>query len=145
VVVAPTGFEGAEQRAVGGDTDVAGEGGLQPARERPAVDGADDRLRDPVQPAGQAAEADVDDLPDAALALDDRRDVGLEVGACAEGVAAAGQDRHVDRVVVAEVRPGPAEQLVQLRVDGVLGLWAVEGQPGDPVVLLVDQLGHGSP
>ena len=68
-------------------------------------------------------EAEVDDVADAALAADDRRDVGLEVGARAERlVAGAGEDRHVHVVVVAEVGPRLAQRLVRLEIDRVARL-----------------------
>ena len=58
-----------------------------------------------------------------ALAADDRRDVGLQVGAGAERlVAGAGEDRHVDGVVVAEVGPRRAQRLVRLEIDRVARL-----------------------
>ena len=66
VVVAAARLERAEHRALGGDPDVARQRLLEPARQRPAVDRADDRLADVVQPAREAAEAEVDDLADRA-------------------------------------------------------------------------------
>ena len=66
VVEAAPRLEGAEHRALGGDPDVAGERRLEAAGERPAVDRADDRLVDPVQPAGEAVQAELDDLADVA-------------------------------------------------------------------------------
>ena len=75
-------------------------------------------------------------------ALDDRRDVGLQVGAGAERVAGAGEDRDVDRVVVGEVGPGLDHQPVDVGVDRVAGLGAVDRHPGDPVALLVQHLAH---
>ena len=84
-------------------------------------------LRDVVQAAREAAEAEVDDLADPRIAaLDDRRDVGLQVGAGAERVARAGDDRDVGVRVVAEVRPDLDELVLHLGVDRVLGLGAVE-------------------
>jgi hypothetical protein len=53
-----------------------------------------------------------------------------------------GQDRDVDAVVVADLRPGLDEQVLQLGVDGVLGLGAVEREVRDAVALLEEQLGH---
>ena len=128
VVVAAARLERAELRPLGGDPDVARQRQLEPAGQRPAVDGGDRRLGDPVQAAREPAEAgrDVVAHPARRRLLDDRRDVGLEVGAGAEGVAGAGEDRDVDRVVVAEVLPGRPEQLVQLGVDRVLGLGPVD-------------------
>ena len=64
VVEAAPGLEGAEHRPLGGDADVARERRLEPAGQRPAVDRADDRLRDPVHPAGEAVQAELDDLAD---------------------------------------------------------------------------------
>src|SRR3954454_22653730 len=142
VVVAAAGLERPEHRALGGDPDVARQRLLEPARERPAVDGPDDGLVDLVQPAGERAEAQVDDLPHAALAADDRRDVGLEVGARAARVAGAGEDRDVDRVVVAELGPDLDEQLLHLGVDAVLDLGPVEGDEHDAVALVDQDLGH---
>src|SRR3954468_23007887 len=69
-------------------------------------------------------------------------DERLQVRARGEGVAAACEDRDVDGVVVAEVRPRGLEQLVQLGVDRVLRLGRVERQVRDPVALLVEQLAH---
>ena len=144
MVVAAPRLEGPEHRAHGGDADVAGERLLETAGERPAVDGPDDRLGDPVQAAGEAAEAQLHDLadPPGRGVPHDRRDVGLEVGAGAERVAGAGQDGHVDGVVVAKVRPGPDEQVLGVRVDRVAGLGPVQGDVGDPVALLVEHLRH---
>jgi hypothetical protein len=55
----------------------------------------------------------------------------LQVGAGAEGVAGPGHDRHVHRVVVAELLPGLPQQLVHLGADRVLQLGPVERQVGD--------------
>ena len=144
VVVAAARLERAELRPLGGDPDVARERGLEPAGERPAVDGRDRRLGDAVQPAGSPPSPVGDVVAHLARrrVLDHRRDVGLQVGAGAEGVAGAGQDRDVDRVVVAEVLPGLPQQLVRLRVDRVLRLGPVDRQVGDPVALLGQELRH---
>ena len=84
---------------------------------------------------------ELDDLADPAGrgVLDDRRDVGLQVGAGAERLAGAGQDRDVDRVVVAEVGPRLDHQPVDVGVDRVARLGPVDRHVGDPVALLVEQ------
>ena len=117
---------------------------LQAAGQRPAVDRADDRLVDPVHAAGEAVQPELGDLAQSAGArlLDDRRDVGLQVGAGAERLAGAGEDRDVDRVVVAEVGPGLDHQPVDVGVDRVAGLGPVDRQVSDPVALFVEQLRH---
>ena len=96
MVIAAAGLEGPEHRPVGGDADIAGRRGLEPAGERPAVDRGDNRLLLAVHAAGEAVEAELDDLADpcGGRVLDDRRDVGLEVGARAERLAGAGEHRR---------------------------------------------------
>ncbi len=144
---AATRLEGAEHRPLRRDSDVAGEGGLEPARQRPAVHGPDDRLFDPVHPAREPVQPELDDLADVVRGRvgHDRRDVGLQVGAGAERLARAGQDRDVDRVIVGEVGPRLDHQAVDVRVDRVPGLGAVDRHVGDPVALLVEHLRHGLP
>jgi hypothetical protein len=140
VVEAAAGLEGAEPGAVGGDAEVAGEGELEAARQRPAVDCADHRLVEVRHAAGQATEAEVDDLAHPGRGRVDvvDRHVGLEVGPGAEGVAGPAEDRDVDAVVVAKVLPGLTQRGVHLRVDRVLRPRPIQGDEGDPVPLLVE-------
>jgi hypothetical protein len=140
VVEAAAGLEGAEHRPLGGDSDVAGERRLQAAGERPAVDRTDDRLVDPVHAPGEAVEAELGDLPQVVgpPAGDDRRDVLLQVGAGAKGLARAGEDGDIDRVVLGEVGPGGDHRAVDLRADRVSRLGPVDRHVGDPVALLVE-------
>ena len=145
VVEPASSLEGAELGSLGRDPDVAGHRGLEPARQRPSVDRPDDRLSNPVHPAGEPVEAELDGLAQIARARVDevRRDVGLEVGAGAERLARAGEDRDVHRVVVAEVRPRLDHQAMDVRVDRVPRLRAVDRHVRDPVALLVEHLRHG--
>src|SRR5258705_13352391 len=98
-------------------------------------------------PRVRPTDPEVDDLPDpgrsGVYVID--RDVRAQIGARAERVALPRQDRDVDRVVIAEVRPDPAQLLVHRRVDRVLGLGPAQGHERDAVSLLVpDGLDHGS-
>src|SRR5271166_6790189 len=69
--------------------------------------------------------------------------MSFQVGAGGERVAGAGDDRDAKRWVVTEVTPHLTHQLVGFDVDGVLDLWAVEGDVGDLTALLVEHLcGH---
>jgi hypothetical protein len=147
VMEAPPRLERSEHRPVRGDAHVARERRLQPARQRPPVDRRDDRFVDPVQPAGEPVEPELGHLAQVGgCGLDElRRDVRLEIRAGAERVSGPGQDRDVNFVVVAEVRPRVDHQPVDVGVDRVLGLGAVDRQVRDPVALLVQQLLHLGP
>ena len=86
VVKAAAGLEGAEHRPLGGDPDVAGERGLEPAGERPAVDAAMIGFAIRCMPRVNPLRPELDDLADVMRprSCDHRRDVGLQVGAGAE-------------------------------------------------------------
>jgi hypothetical protein len=97
-----------------------------------------------VQPTREPVQAELDDVANLPRGRPRhlRRDVALEVGAGAERVAGTGQDRDVEAVVVAEVRPRLDHQPVDVGVDRVLVVGAVDRQERDPVALLVQQLVH---
>ena len=66
--------------------------------------------------------------------------MGFQVGAGGERVAGPGDHGNAKPWVVTEVTPYVTQQLVGFDVDGVLDLWAVEGDVGDLTALVVEHL-----
>src|SRR5262249_56442031 len=117
----------AEAGGVGGDDDVAGQGHLESAPERIAVDGGDDGL--PVARAvGEAAETALGHAYHVAAVL------GGEAQVVARGeslVAGAGEDAHPHLGIALEVAPDRVELEVGGRVKRVHALGTVDGDDGD--------------
>ena len=143
---AAPGLERAELGAIRGDADVGRHGELEAARQRPAVDGSDHRLGEAMVAARQPAEAELGPVGQHLRGRADVfGDVVLEVHAGAEGIARAGDDHHVDAVVVRQFLPGLAQRQMHLLVDGVLGLGTVQAQGGNAFADFTLDDGHDPP
>ena len=121
----------------GGDDQVTGEGDLQPARDREALDGGDQRLARPaLDDAGEAAVADP-----RALAGHER----LEVHPGAEAGAGAGDDAHRQVAVGVELVERLRHPFGHREVDRIARLRAVERDEQHAVAALGEDglVGHG--
>jgi hypothetical protein len=143
----PAPLEGTELGVLGGDAYVGEQRGLEPGRERVAVDRGDDRLED-VHLARVAAGArqivEIATIPVEVAELRELRGI-LQVPAGAEGrLAGAGDDEHERVVVVPKTLPGVVQLLVHDTADRVVLLRPVVGQRDDVTVLLVAKglVGH---
>src|SRR5581483_6916600 len=126
----------AEGGLVGGHGDVARGDDGEGAAEAPAVDRGDRRPREVAQLLVAPGVGDAAILLAAAAVVAVLVEVLLEVLAGAEGVAAAGDDEHLGRVVGLQVGERVVHVAVELGAHRVALLGAVEPNGGDAVLLL---------
>jgi hypothetical protein len=126
--------------AIGGDTEVGGQGQHRPRAGGGAVERGNDRLVEPAHVldhrAGHAGERQVFLEPLIEQGADDR----MHVTAGAEALTGPGEHHYLHRIVVAQILKEVAQLGVDLEGEGIQHLGPVESDRSDLLAHLVEEV-----